>query len=84
MRPAIGLLCCLLLTIAGFAASATAKAGSATPAATPFDCPLTEPGGKQPPEIANLGGMQGRGNDALWVSLIMWSEHPGIVEVPND
>jgi hypothetical protein len=84
MRRTIGLLCCLLLTVAGLAASATAKPGNPTPVATPFDCPITEPGGKQPPEVANLGGMQGLGNDALWVSLVMWSEQPGIVAVPND
>jgi hypothetical protein len=84
MRRLIGLPCCLLVIAAALTADVTAYPGGATPAATPFNCPITAPGGKQPPEIANLGKMDGRGNDALWVSLVMWSEQPGIVEVPRD
>lgn len=72
----------LALAIAG--AASTAQFGTSTPAATPFDCPITVPGGKQPPEVANLGRMDGFGNDALWASLVMWSEKPGIVMVPDD
>jgi hypothetical protein len=84
MRLVIGLICCLVLGVAALTAGATAYPGDATPAATPFTCPISEPGGKQPPEVANLNKMDGLGNDVLWVSLVMWSEHPGTVEVPND
>jgi hypothetical protein len=84
MRRLIGLLTCALLAITAISAGRAAYPATPSPVATPFDCPVIQPSGKQPPEIANLGGMDGLGNDALWVSLVMWSERPGIVEVPND
>ncbi|HYP60596.1 MAG TPA: hypothetical protein VEQ36_09240 [Thermomicrobiales bacterium] len=84
MRRLFGLLICALLAFAALSSGRAANPATPSPMATPFDCPITRPSGKQPPEVANLGGMDGFGNDALWVSLVMWSEQPGIVEVPND
>ena len=84
MGRLLGLLACALLAITVIPVGQAADPETLSPIATPFDCPITQPGGKQPPEIADLGRMDGLGNDALWVSLVMWSEQPGIVEVPND
>jgi len=84
MNRWIGALICMLLTVATISAASAGSPATPSPAATEPNCPITKPGGKQPPEIANLGRMDGIANDALWVSLVMWSEQPGIVEVPDD
>jgi len=84
MRRWIGALICVLLAVAALSAGGAAYPATPSAVATPFDCPITQPSGKQPPEVADLGRMDGLGNDALWVSLVMWSEQPGIVAVPND
>jgi hypothetical protein len=57
-----------------------------SPAATPFDCPISQPNGNDPPSEAIVAGRGpgGYGNDALWTSLTMWSEQPGLVPAPND
>jgi hypothetical protein len=83
MRP---ILISVTVLVIGAALTVTGVAdkGTPSPAATPIDCPVTQPAGPQPPEIADLGRMDGLGNDALWVSLVMWSEQPGIVPVPDD
>jgi hypothetical protein len=80
----IGVLVCALLSVAAITAASAASPATPSSSPTAFDCPISRPSGKQPPEIADLGCMDGIANDALWVSLVMWSEQPGIVEVPND
>lgn len=72
---------CLALTTAALAHAATPAAQTDTPVITPFNCPLTEPRGDNPPEFQGAGGYS---NDALWTNLTMWSSAPGIVLAPND
>ena len=55
---------------------------AASPEASPAPCPLTQPNGNQAPGMGHEPG--GYGNDALWTTLTMWSERPGVVVVPND
>jgi hypothetical protein len=72
----------LVVTLA--AAAGNGSAFPATPAAngTPFECPVTKPNGVHAPE--NQPSPGDYGNDALWTNLAMWSQQPGLVEVPDD
>lgn len=48
----------------------------------PFDCPITQPNGVQPPPSANVFGRGGGdyGNEFLWTSLWMWGD--GYIGLP--
>jgi hypothetical protein len=73
-----------ILTVALVVVAGRGSAFPATPEAggTPIACPITKPNGNNPPNAPPIAG--GYGNDALWTNLAMWSEQPGIVDVPND
>lgn len=67
--------------IAGRPAEVRASDATAA-AATPTDCPVTEPNGFLPPigEHVFGRGPGGHGNDELWTNLWTWGE--GVVRVP--
>jgi hypothetical protein len=79
----IGVLTCALL-VAAISAVSAASPATPSPAATPFDCPVTQPNGIQPPPGANVFGKGNGdyGNDVLWTSLWIWGE--GAVNIPDD
>ena len=84
MTKWIALPICALLAIAALGVSGGAARGTPPAVATPFDCPITQPNGNEPPIEANVFGRDNGdfGNDALWTSLWMWGD--GMVQVPND
>jgi hypothetical protein len=76
----------LFVAIAALTLGGAADRATPSPAATPFDCPISQPNGGDPPLDAIVAGRGsgGYGNDALWTTLTMWSEQPGLVPAPND
>ena len=72
----------MLISITVATAGGAADRATPSPMATPFDCPISQPNDNGPPP--DSGGEGGYANDALWTTLTMWSEQPGLVPAPND
>ena len=83
MTKWIALSFCALLGIAALGAGGRAASGTPAADATPLDCPVTQPNGNDPAP-PDIGGEGGYGNYALWTTLTMWSEQPGLVPAPDD